>query len=66
MPVNKNALLRYHVLDKCFRNTKRRYFLEDLMCAVNEVFGEKVRVISPERLKDRIRERMENARNIYF
>ncbi len=31
MPVNKNATIRYNVLDKCFRNTARRYYMEDLM-----------------------------------
>ena len=42
MPINKNALLRYHVLDKCFRNTGRRYFFEDLMQAVNEALQEEI------------------------
>lgn len=31
MAVNKNALLRFNVLDKCFRNTGRRYSFEDLL-----------------------------------
>lgn len=31
MPTNKNAIIRYRVLDKCFRNTGRRYYMEDLM-----------------------------------
>lgn len=31
MSVNKNALVRYKVLDKCFRNFGRRYFIEDLI-----------------------------------
>jgi predicted DNA-binding transcriptional regulator YafY len=31
MPTNKNAAIRYKVLDKCFRNFHRRYFIEDLM-----------------------------------
>jgi len=31
MATNKNALIRYKTLDKCFRNTGKRYFLEDLI-----------------------------------
>lgn len=31
MPINKNALLRYQVLDRCFRNPGRFYFWEDLV-----------------------------------
>lgn len=31
MSINKNALIRYQVLDRCFRNTGRMYFLEDLL-----------------------------------
>jgi len=40
MPVNKNAILRYHVLDKCFRNTGRNYFIEDLIAECNRVLKE--------------------------
>ena len=31
MAINKNALIRYKVLDSCFRNTGRRYFINDLI-----------------------------------
>lgn len=31
MPTNKNASIRYQALDKCFRDRRRRYFLEDLL-----------------------------------
>ena len=31
MPTNKNASIRYRVLDRCFRNPNRRYYIEDLM-----------------------------------
>ena len=31
MAVNKNALMRYKTLDTCFRNTGKRYFIEDLI-----------------------------------
>ncbi len=37
MATNKNALLRYKLLDSCFRNPGKRYFIEDLIeecCAV--------------------------------
>ena len=36
MATNKNAQLRYHVLDKCFSNPYRRFSIEDLINAVNE------------------------------
>ncbi len=31
MPTNKQAILRYRKLDQCFRNTGKRYFIEDLV-----------------------------------
>lgn len=40
MPVNKNAQLRYNVLDKCFRNTGRMYAAEDLLRAINDALDE--------------------------
>jgi hypothetical protein len=36
MAINKNALIRYQVLDRCFRNPGRNYFWEDLLREVNE------------------------------
>lgn len=36
MPNNKNALIRYQALDKCFRNPGRRYFWEDLLETCNQ------------------------------
>lgn len=36
MPVNKHALIRYHVLDKCFSNVGRNYYIQDLLDACNE------------------------------
>lgn len=36
MATNKHAIIRYQTLDKCFRNTGRRYFIEDLMQACSE------------------------------
>ena len=36
MPSNKNAQTRYHVLDKCFANPMKKYFIEDLVEACNE------------------------------
>ncbi len=40
MSVNKNALLRYQVLDRCFRNTGRMYFWEDLLNECNDALME--------------------------
>lgn len=31
MPINKNALIRYKTLDKCFSNWSKRYYLLDLI-----------------------------------
>ena len=36
MPSNKNAWIRYRVLDACFRNTRRKYYIEDLEEVVNQ------------------------------
>lgn len=37
MPVNKNAMLRYQVLDRWFSDFKRKYEIDDLVDKVNEV-----------------------------
>lgn len=37
MSVNKGAVIRYQVLDKCFRNTGRKYFFDDLLASCNQV-----------------------------
>lgn len=31
MPVNKNAIIRYRTLDRCFRDTRRKYYIDDLI-----------------------------------
>lgn len=36
MSTNKNALIRYQVLDRCFRNPGRNYYWQDLLEEVNE------------------------------
>lgn len=36
MPKNKNATIRYRVLDRCFRNRRRLFFIDDLVEACNE------------------------------
>lgn len=40
MSINKNALIRYQVLDRCFRNTGRMYFWEDLLEECNKALTE--------------------------
>ncbi|MCR9226162.1 MAG: WYL domain-containing protein [Flavobacteriaceae bacterium] len=40
MPINKNALIRYHALDKCFSNPGRNFDINALLEAVNEVLFE--------------------------
>lgn len=36
MPVNNNALFRYRILDRCFKNKHRNYTIDDLLDEVNE------------------------------
>ena len=36
MPVNKNANIRYRTLDRCFRDTRRKYFIADLISACEQ------------------------------
>lgn len=40
MSINKNAYLRYQVLDKCFSNRYRMYFIDDLLDEVNKALVE--------------------------
>ncbi len=40
MATNKNAQLRYQILDKCFRNSGKRYFIEDLIAECDNVLME--------------------------
>jgi predicted DNA-binding transcriptional regulator YafY len=40
MPVNKKALSRYLIIDKCLRNTGRKYYLKDLLEEVNRCLRE--------------------------
>lgn len=35
MPQSKNAYIRYRVLDRCFRDRRKRYYIEDLVDACN-------------------------------
>jgi predicted DNA-binding transcriptional regulator YafY len=40
MATNKNALIRYKVLDNCFRNPGRRFFIDDLIAECERVLLE--------------------------
>lgn len=40
MSTNKHAIIRYQTLDKCFRNTGKRYFIEDMLEACNSSIHE--------------------------
>lgn len=40
MATNKHAQIRYQALDRCFRNTGRRYFIDDLVKACNDAIYE--------------------------
>lgn len=36
MPKNKKAIIRYRILDKCFRNHRKRFYIDDLVQACND------------------------------
>lgn len=36
MSANKNAQLRYQILDRCFSNFRQRYTIDDLVEEINE------------------------------
>ena len=40
MATNKHAIIRYQALDRCFRNTARRYYINDLIEACNQALYE--------------------------
>lgn len=40
MSINKNALIRYQALDRCFRNSGRMYFWEDLLEECNKALSD--------------------------
>jgi len=40
MATNKNALIRYKVLDKCFKNPGKKYFIDDLIAECENVLLE--------------------------
>ena len=40
MATNKNALIRYKIIDKCLRDTTRLWTLDDLIAACTEALCE--------------------------
>ncbi|MEJ0081706.1 MAG: hypothetical protein WDM78_12350 [Puia sp.] len=40
MPINRNALIRYRVIDKCLQNRRRKWTIENLIDACNEALYE--------------------------
>jgi len=58
MATNKNAVLRYNTLDRCFSNFQRRFYFEDLIEVVNESiweFDPELEGIKTRQLRDDIR-----------
>lgn len=39
MPINKNAAIRYQTLDKCFRDFRHKYYIEDLIAKCEEAIS---------------------------
>ncbi|MEP1306533.1 MAG: WYL domain-containing protein [Balneola sp.] len=81
MSINKNALLRYQVLDRCFSNPGRNYFIDDLLHEVNKALEEyngKASQIKRRQLFDDIRfmesdqgwsiplNRLKDGRKVYY
>lgn len=40
MATNKHAIIRYRELDRCFRDTRRKYFIQDLIDACSKALDE--------------------------
>jgi predicted DNA-binding transcriptional regulator YafY len=40
MPVNKNALFRYSIIDSCLQRTQRKWFFDDLLQEINMAYEE--------------------------
>lgn len=40
MATNKNALIRYKILDRCFRNNGKKYFIDDLLEECNRALSD--------------------------
>ena len=58
MATNKNAVLRYNTLDKCFSNFGRKYYFDDLVDEVNNAlldFDPESAGIKTRQLRDDIR-----------
>lgn len=58
MSTNRNAVLRYNTLDKCFSNFGRRYYFKDLLDKVNDTlsyFDPSTAGIKTRQLRDDIR-----------
>jgi len=81
MSINKNAYIRYQVLDKCFNNRYKKFFIEDLLGEVNQAlqnFNGFDSVIKKRQLFDDIKfmeseagwsiplERMKDGRKTYY
>lgn len=56
MPITKNALLRYKILDECFSNRYKKFFIEDLIdiCSerISEYYGKEKKVSRRQILED--------------
>ena len=56
MPTNKNAQLRYKILDRCFSNFKHKYTIDELVDEVNESLSDLTgQIISLRQIRDDIK-----------
>ena len=51
MPVDKQVLLRYQVLNKCFRNRYREYTIDDLVDECNKALLKELDIVSGKELQ---------------
>lgn len=56
MSANKNAQLRYQILDRCFSNFRKRYTIDDLVEEVNEkLYDLNVKEVSLRQIREDIK-----------
>ena len=64
MPTNKNAQLRYKILDRCFSDFSRKYEIDDLLQIVNEVlYDVDGGMVSIRQIRDDIRNMRDRMNN---
>ena len=69
MPVDKQVLMRYQVLNKCFRNRYREYSIDDLVMRAMKPYTRPVSPayrLEPEDFRNRIAEKIKLMNQKYI